>query len=156
MNKYLKLAISILIPLAIGFLGSIATSGSVNTWYKTLNKPSFNPPSWVFGPVWTVLYILIGLSFYFVWTDNSGKQKKTAFIVYSFQLFFNLLWSFLFFGLRSPFAALIEIIALWIFIITNIIVFYKISNKAGLLLIPYLLWVTFATILNFSIYILNR
>jgi len=156
MNKHFKLIISMLIPLAVGFIGSFATSNSVNTWYKTLKKPIFNPPNWLFGPVWTLLFILIGLSFYFVWIENSEKQKKVAFIVYSIQLLLNLMWSFLFFGIKSPLAALVEILVLWIAIIANIIIFYNISNKAGLLLIPYLLWVTFAIVLNFSIFILNR
>jgi len=155
MKNYLKFFISILLTLVIGFAGSFFTSSSVNDWYTTLNKPIFNPPNWLFGPVWTLLFILIGLSFYFVWIENFGKQKKIAIGIYSFQLILNLLWSFLFFGLKKPFLALIEIFFLWMVIITNLIMFYKISKKAGLLLIPYLLWVTFAAILNLFIFVLN-
>jgi len=155
MKKILKLAISVFIPLIVGFLGSFFTSGSVNSWFVTINKPFFNPPSFVFAPVWTILYILIGLSFYLVWSKNFGKEKQKVVAVYSLQLFLNLLWSFLFFGLKSPLFALIDIVFLWFAIIANIVLFYKVSKNAGYLLIPYLLWVAFASILNFSIFILN-
>ena len=155
MKNIFKLVISILIPLIIGFLGSFFTSSSVDSWYTTINKPSFNPPDWIFAPAWTTLYILIGLSFYLVWRKYFGEDRKKVIAVYSLQLLFNLLWSMLFFGLKSPLLGLIGIIVLLIFIITNTIVFYKISKIAGYLLIPYLLWVSFASILNFSIFILN-
>ena len=155
MKKIVKFLISIFIPLIIGFLGSFFTSSSVNTWFTTINKPSFNPPSFLFAPVWTTLYIMIGLSFYLVWTKNFGKEKEKVIGVYSFQLFLNLLWSFLFFGLQSPLLGLINIIVLWLVILANIILFFRVSKKASYLLVPYLLWVSFATILNFSIFILN-
>ena len=155
MKNIFKLVISILIPLIIGFLGSFFTSSSVDSWYTTINKPSFNPPGWIFAPVWTTLYILIGLSFYLVWRGNFGMKRKKVISVYFFQLFFNLLWSVLFFGLKSPLLGLIDIIVLLIFIVVNTVIFYKISKTAGYLLIPYLLWVSFATILNVSIFILN-
>lgn len=155
MRNYLKFIISILIPLMIGFIGSLFTSKSVDTWYATLKKPSFNPPNWVFAPVWTLLFVLIGLSFYFVWIKNFNKYNKTALLVYSIQLFLNLMWSWLFFYLQSPLMALVEIFVLWLVIFVNIIVFYKISKKAGFLLVPYLLWVTFAIILNLNIFISN-
>lgn len=147
--------ISILIPLLVGFVGSFFTSTSVYDWYPTLKKPPFNPPNWIFGPVWTTLYILIGISLYLVWSLDFGGKKWLAIGVFSLNLFLNMLWSFFFFGLKSPLFALIEIIILWIIILVNIIIFYGISKYAGFLLIPYLLWVTFATILNFSIYTLN-
>ncbi len=149
-----KLAISIVIPLIIGFLGSFFTRSSVSSWYLTIAKPVFQPPSWLFGPVWTFLFILIGISFYLIWI-NKYKNKNLAYIIYSIQLFLNFLWSLLFFGLRNPLYALIEIFVLWAIILTNIIVFYKISKASAFLLIPYLLWVTFATILNFAIVLLN-
>ncbi|MBC8489997.1 MAG: tryptophan-rich sensory protein [Ignavibacteria bacterium] len=155
MKNTFKLIISILIPLIIGFLGSFFTASSVDSWYATINKPSFNPPGWIFAPVWTTLYILIGLSFYLVWMKNFGEERKKVIIVYSMQLLFNLLWSVLFFGLKSPLLGLIDIIILLSFIIANTIIFYKISKTAGYLLIPYLLWVSFASILNFSIFQLN-
>lgn len=155
MKNYQKLIISILIPLLIGSLGSFFTSNSVDTWYKQLIKPSFNPPNWLFGPVWTILFILIGISFYLVWKQNFANRKNIAIGIYSVQLFLNLLWSLLFFGLKSPFLAFIEIVVLWIVILLNIIVFYRIKKEAGLLLVPYLVWVSFAGILNYFIFSLN-
>lgn len=155
MKNSLKFIISISIPLLIGFAGSFFTSSSVSTWYTTLNKPTFNPPGWIFGPVWTLLYIMIWVSFYFVWKVDFKKKNKQAIGIYSLQLFLNLIWSFLFFWLRNPFASLIEIIILWCAILANMIVFYRIEKTAGLLLLPYLLWVSFAMILNYSIFALN-
>ena len=155
MKKIFKLLISIFIPLIIGFLGSFFTSSSVNTWFLTLNKPFFNPPSFLFAPVWTTLYIMIGLSFYLVWSKNFGKEKQKVIGIYFLQLFLNLLWSLSFFGLQSPLLGLINIIVLWLVILANIILFFRVSKKASYLLVPYLLWVSFATILNFSIFILN-
>jgi len=156
MIKYIRLAVSIIVPLLVGFIGSFFTSKSVNSWYKTLNKPSFNPPNWLFAPVWTILFILIGLSFYLVWSANFGSSKWLAIGIFSLNLLLNLLWSLLFFGLGKFFFAFIEILILWIVILINTIVFYGISQLAGILLIPYLLWVSFASILNYYIYILNR
>ncbi len=155
MKKIFKLLISVVIPLLIGFLGSFFTSSSVNSWYETINKPFFNPPNWVFGPVWTVIFILIGISFYLIWEKDFGKNKKKVISIYFYQLFLNFLWSILFFGLKAPLLAVIEIIVLWFFILKNMNVFYKISKTAGYLFIPYLLWVSFATILNFAIVLIN-
>ena len=155
LNKVAKLVIAIAIPLLIGFAGSFFTVASVDSWYATLNKPSFSPPNWLFGPAWTVLYVLIGLSFYLVWQKGFGSDKRKALGVFSIQLFLNFLWSILFFSLKSPMLAFAEIILLWPAIIANIIVFYKISKQAGHLLIPYLLWVSFAAVLNFSVWMLN-
>jgi len=155
MRKVGKLITSILLPLIIGFLASFFTQSSVNTWYKTIDKPVFNPPDWVFAPVWTLLYILIGIAFYLVWEKNFGLNKKKVLTIYFLQLFLNFLWSLLFFGLKSPILSLIEIIILWILIFMNIKVFYKVTKPAGYLLIPYLIWVSFALILNFSIVIIN-
>ncbi|HPD76898.1 MAG TPA: tryptophan-rich sensory protein [Spirochaetota bacterium] len=154
--NYIKLVISIAIPLFIGFIGSFFTSSSVDTWYKTLKKPDFNPPNWVFSPVWTLLFILIGLSFYIIWKNNFGGKKVLLLNIFFTQLFANLLWSLFFFGLRSPFLALIDIIVLWLAILVNIIVFYRVSKPAGILLVPYILWVSFAALLNFYLYILNK
>ncbi|HOK91754.1 MAG TPA: tryptophan-rich sensory protein [Spirochaetota bacterium] len=154
--NYIKLVISIAIPLFIGFIGSFFTSSSVDTWYKTLKKPDFNPPNWVFSPVWTLLFILIGLSFYIIWKNNFGGKKVLLLNIFFTQLFANLIWSLFFFGLRSPFWALIDIIVLWLAILVNIIVFYRVSKPAGILLVPYILWVSFAALLNFYLYILNK
>lgn len=155
MKNLFKFIISILIPLFVGFAGSFFTSNSVSTWYTTLNKPYFNPPSWIFGPVWTLLYIIIWISFYFVWLQNFGHKNKQVLSIYSFQLFLNLIWSVLFFWIQNPLFSLIEIIILWFVILANIIIFYRIKKISGYLLIPYLLWVSFATILNYFIFILN-
>lgn len=148
--KY-KLIISILICEFAGIIGSIFTSRSVTEWYPTLVKPSINPPSWIFAPVWTILFLLMGISLYLVW----NKKNKIALIFFSIQLGLNILWSIIFFGLKSPLFAFIEIILLWVSILITIIKFYKISKNAAYLLIPYLLWVTFAAILNFLIFKLN-
>jgi translocator protein len=155
-NNLVKLAISILIVLVIGFLGSFFTSSSVNEWYPTINKPSFNPPNWLFGPVWTILYVMIGISLYLVWTIKAKEElKKKAYIAFGIQLFLNFLWSFLFFGNQMILGALICILALLVAISINIFYAKKISKTAGWLLVPYLAWVGFATILNFAIWVLN-
>ena len=125
MKKIWKLIISILIPFLASAIGGFFTSTSVSTWYVSLIKPSFNPPSWVFGPVWTILYLLMGIALYLVWVDKS-KNKKPAFIAFGVQIFLNALWSVLFFGLQKPLFAFIEIIFLWIAIIVTIIYFYRI------------------------------
>ena len=155
MNKYTKIFLSILLPLLVWFVSSYFTLSSIDSWYITLNKPFFSPPNWLFWPVWTTLYIMIWISFYLVW--NSWFWKKVSLVkwVYFVQLFLNFLWSFSFFYLENPLLWLINIIILWIVIIYNIILFYKINKKAWLLLIPYLLWVSFASILNLSLYLLN-
>ncbi len=155
MEDYQKLAVSVLIPLLIGFLGSFFTSSSVESWYATLDKPSFNPPNWLFAPVWTTLFVLIGISFYLAWKKDFGKNKKAAIAVYSLQLLLNLFWSLLFFGLKNPLLALAELAVLWAAILANAVLFYRISTLAGLLLVPYLLWVSFAGILNYFIFALN-
>lgn len=154
--NYFKLMISILICQSAGFIGSFFTVSSVSTWYLTISKPFFNPPSWLFGPVWISLYLLMGISLYLIWNKEiNNKQSKIAVKVFGLQLVLNSLWSIIFFGLRNPLFAFIEIILLWITIIFTIKYFYKISKKASYLLIPYILWVSFAAILNFSIYYLN-
>ncbi|MBN2422884.1 tryptophan-rich sensory protein [Candidatus Woesearchaeota archaeon] len=154
--NYLKLIASIVICQSAGIIGSFFTASSVNTWYLTLNKPSFNPPSWVFGPVWITLYFLMGISLYIIWNNYKNTKKSgLALILFSFQLLLNSLWSILFFGLRNPFLAFIEIVLLWTAILLTILYFYRISKTAAYLLIPYILWVSFAAVLNFSIFYLN-
>jgi len=154
MNKYVKLTLSIILCLSAGFLGSFFTITSVGSWYSEINKPFFNPPNWIFGPVWTTLYILMGISLYLIWT-NKNKKKETAIKLFFTQLILNSLWSILFFGLQSPLLAFIEIIILWVAILLTIMKFHKISKTSAYLLVPYLLWVSFASILNLSIYLLN-
>jgi len=151
-----KLIIAVLIPLIAGFIGGFFTFASVNDWYATINKPSFNPPSWVFGPAWTILYILMGVSLYLVWIKGiESRRAKIAVILFAFQLFLNVLWSLLFFGLRSPYYAYLEINFLWVSILITMIAFYHVSKKAAYLMVPYILWVSFATILNFFVFMLN-
>lgn len=155
MKPAIKLLVSLAIPLAIGFLGNLFTSSSVDTWYITLRSPSFAPPNWLFGPVWTTLYILMGISLYLIWRQPAGKSRYNALSIFAIQLFLNLLWSFLFFYMQSPGAALIDITALWIAIVIMLSRFFKIKSIAAWLNIPYLLWVTFALILNFAFFLLN-
>jgi benzodiazapine receptor len=156
MKNWLKLIVSIVIAWMAGFLGSFFTASSVTTWFITLAKPSFNPPSWLFGPVWTILYIMIGVSLFLVWTTKVNKNlKKKAYWIFGIQLVLNAMWSIVFFGAQNPGLAFIVIVLLWISIILNMIWFYKIRKSAGYLLIPYLLWVSFASVLNFAIWILN-
>jgi tryptophan-rich sensory protein len=145
-----KLIISILICLAVGGISGFFTANSVSTWYKDLNKPSFNPPNYLFGPVWTILYILMGVALYFIWTSNN----KTAIIFFIIQLALNFAWSLLFFQLKNPLIALIEILLLLTAMILT--VFYARNPTVTYLFIPYILWVSFATILNASIFFLNR
>ncbi len=155
--KPLKLMISIFICLAAGMFGSFFTSASVDTWYETLNKPSFNPPNWLFAPVWTVLYVVMGISLFLIWSsENAARDRKsTALILFSLQLLLNVVWSVFFFGLKNPFLAFLEIIFLWGTITFTIFSFHKISVSSAYLLLPYLLWVSFASVLNCSIVLLN-
>ena len=155
-RKLTKIAIAVVICLLIGFLSSFATQSSVNDWYLNLNKPSFNPPNWLFAPVWSVLYILIGVAAGIVWGKGFHHVwVKTALYHFGFQLLLNALWSIIFFGLKNPLAALFVILILFVMIILTIRWFNVVSKKAAMLMVPYLLWVSFATILNFKIWELN-
>ncbi|PJA47451.1 TspO protein [Candidatus Uhrbacteria bacterium CG_4_9_14_3_um_filter_36_7] len=155
MKKTFKLLISLLIPQLAGGIGSFFTVGSVKDWYPVLVKHSLNPPAWIFGPVWTTLFILMGYALYLVWKDNSGKSKRLAYSAFGIQMVLNTFWSIIFFGLHSPGGAFIEIIFLLLAILATIIAFYKISKPAAWLLVPYITWVSFAMYLNYSIYVLN-
>ena len=158
MNKYVKIIISISVCLLVGFLSGYATQSSVKTWFLTIEKPFFNPPGWLFAPVWTVLYIMMGIAFGLIWSSDFKDKKvvKSAMIIFGIQLALNALWSLLFFGLCNPLLAFIEILLLWLFIFETIKVFKPIDGLASKLLYPYLAWVSFATILNASIWWLNR
>ena len=158
MNKsqILKLIVSLLLPLGLGALASLFTSEAVPEWYETLNRPSFNPPNWLFGPVWTILYILMGISLFLIWKQSANKERNLAIVVFLLQLALNFAWSFIFFSFNMIGFALIEIILLWISIIVMLVLFYRIKPMAAYINIPYLIWVTFATILNASYYLLNR
>jgi len=154
--KPLAFIINIAITLGVGALGGLATAQSVKTWYPTLNKPGFNPPNWLFAPVWTTLYILIGIAAYLVWIkrDQIAHFPRTV-AIYLIQLILNLAWSFIFFYLHEIGFALAEIILLLIVIVINAVTFYKIDKWAGLIFIPYILWVSFASFLTYNILILN-
>lgn len=144
-----RLIFSISICLGAGVLGSFFTINSIPTWYQTLNKPFFSPPNWILGPVWTILYILMGYSLYLVWV------KRSVPTIFWVQLVLNAVWSIIFFGLKNPTLALVDILALWIAIILTIKAFSKINKLAGKLLYPYVAWVSFASLLNIFIVILN-
>jgi tryptophan-rich sensory protein len=156
MKPVVKLIISIAITLAVGAVSSLFTASSVAGWFATINKPSFNPPNWVFAPVWTTLYILMGIACWLVWKSNAdGKIKTIAIGLYAVQLTLNFLWSFIFFYAHETGLALVEVMLLWLMIVLTIIWFSKISSLAALLMVPYICWVSFATVLNFYIWKLN-
>jgi Tryptophan-rich sensory protein (mitochondrial benzodiazepine receptor homolog) len=151
-----KLLLSIFIAELMGIIGSIFTVNAIPTWYATLNKPSFSPPNWIFGPVWTTLFLLMGVAAFLVWNKGINTEGvRKAMWVYRLQLFLNVWWSIIFFRLHSPVGALVEIVLLWLVIAANIFVFSKISKPAAYLLVPYILWVSFAAFLNYSIWSLN-
>jgi len=155
--QVLKLLISVGVCQLAGFIGSLFTSPAVPTWYATLKKPSFTPPSWVFAPAWITLYVLMGISLFLVWREGlSERNVKAAMGIFLVQLVLNTSWSIAFFGCRSTVAGLIVIVLLWICILFTMYSFLKVSVPAGLMLIPYILWVSFAAILNTSIVLLNR
>ncbi len=154
MKKGAKLSVSILLPLIIGGISGYYTASNIQSWYVTLIKPSFNPPNYLFGPVWTSLYIIMGISFYMIWSSTKSNKNKLIGI-YLFQLVLNFLWSFIFFKYHAIGIAAIEIVFLWLSILTMIMMFYKNNKWAALINIPYLLWVSFASVLNISIYLLN-
>lgn len=157
MRKGIKLVVAILVCELIGISGSFFTASSIPIWYRGLNKPFFSPPNWLFAPVWTILYLMMGISAYLVWEKGLKKKKvKEALSFFALQLLLNFSWSFVFFGLRQPFSAFLNIITLWLAILITILKFNKISKPAGYLLIPYILWVSFASLLNLAIVILNK
>lgn len=150
------LVLSLALPLLVGFVGSSFTRPNIATWYVCLEKPVFSPPNWVFAPVWTLLFILMGLALFLILRDGKkSRHFETAVILFGAQLILNLYWSFFFFFFHSPLYAFIDICVLWLLIVFNIYFFYKIKKTAAYLLIPYLVWVTFAAILNYAICLLN-
>ncbi len=179
MKQIIILIFFVLLCLSAGVVGGLFTADAISTWYPTLVKPSLNPPNWIFGPVWTTLYVLMGISLFLVWRNGwkvaspilisrknawnkwserlwtGDLQKQNVIAIFALQLILNALWSFLFFGLQNPGLAFFEILMLWFAILYTIINFYRFSRPAAWLLIPYLFWVTFAAYLNYSIWTLN-
>ncbi len=156
MKKTFQLILSIIVCQLAGIIGSVFTASSVTTWYTTLNKPFFNPPGWLFGPVWITLYTLMGIALYLVWRRGIHKTKvRRAVWLFGIHLAFNAAWSIIFFGLQQIWLAYLCIIILWLMIVLSMFWFNKIDKRAMYLLIPYLAWVSFATILNFSLGLLN-
>ena len=154
--KWPKLIASVLICQLAGIIGSVFTVSSIPDWYANLNKPWFTPPNWLFGPVWVTLYTLMGISLYWIWERGPSKSNvRGALLVFFGQLVINAVWSIMFFGLQSPFYALILVAMLWSLILLTIYMFYKIEKKAGLILVPYMAWVTVATLLNYFVWVLN-
>jgi len=160
MRMQLKVIFKFIVAMVVcqlaGVVGSLFTSPSIPTWYAALQKPGFTPPNWLFAPVWITLFFLMGIASFIVWNKAFEiKGVKTSLLVFDIQLALNVFWSFLFFGLHSPFYAFVEIIVLWLAILLTIVKFFKISKTASILLIPYILWVSFAAILNFYLFRLN-
>jgi len=158
MNKITRILTVVVTCLVIGYFSGMVTRSAIVTWYPTLVKPSFNPPNWIFAPVWSMLYIMMGVAAGLVWNriDFEKELVKKALILFAIQLALNALWSYLFFGLKNPMLAGIEIVLLWLMIFETYSKFVKINKIAGYLFIPYLLWVSFAMVLNGSIWWLNR
>lgn len=158
MNKITKILTMIVTCIAVGYLSGELTREGVQTWYTTIEKPSFNPPNWVFAPVWSALYVMMGLAAGLVWNriDSQRPVVKKALTFFWIQLALNALWSYLFFGLHNPLLALIEIVLLWLMIYETFVQFGKVNKVASYLILPYLAWVTFATVLTASIWWLNR
>jgi len=158
LSRTFKILVMIVTCVIVGYISGVVTRESVTTWYTTIDKPSFNPPNWIFAPVWTTLFVMMGIAAGLVW-DRIEIQKETVkkgLTFFAIQLALNALWSFIFFGLHNPMLALLEIIVLWLMIYETFVQFNKVNKIAGFLFIPYLLWVTFALVLNASIYWLNR
>jgi len=157
MKDWTKLIISIAIPVSVGTIAGLFTNTEVNNWYRSIDKPDWQPPGWVFGPVWTILYIMIGIAFYLIWKSKVPVAKKRiAVTLWIIQLVFNFFWSFIFFRQHQIDWALADIVILWFFILLTIFAFARISKPAAWLMVPYISWVSFATILTYTIYQLNR
>lgn len=154
MRSVIGLIIWVLLCFGIASFGAVFSPGS--EWYAQLQKPSWNPPDWIFGPVWTILYAMMGVAAWLVWKPQGFSGARGALTIFLIHLIFNGAWSWLFFGLHRPDLAFYEIVLLWVSILATLIAFWKHSQLAGALLIPYLLWVTFAAVLNFTIWRLNK
>jgi tryptophan-rich sensory protein len=157
LNTVIKLIICLGVTFTAPLIGSFFTRQAVSDWYANLNKPFFTPPNWLFGPVWTVLYLLMALSAFLVWQKGlANPLVKVSLALYLLQLILNCLWTPLFFGLKMPLVAFCEIVMLWCVIVLTILAFARVSIPAALLLLAYIVWTSFAAVLNFSIWMLNR
>ncbi|MGI6278584.1 MAG: TspO/MBR family protein [Patescibacteria group bacterium] len=154
-KTFLILIFFLLLPQIAGAIGAYFTFPAIDSWYQFLNKPTWSPPNWLFGPAWTTLYFLMGLASFFIWQKREDPKAKKALTAYLLHLPLNSLWSIIFFGLKSPLGALIEIIFLWVAILYLTISFFKIKKASGWLFLPYLLWTSFASALNLAIVLLN-
>ena len=150
-----RLLISLIVCQVAGFIGSAVTTPAISDWYASLEKPVFNPPNWIFAPVWIFLFLLMGVTLYILWQKLPKSEAKTALVFFAIQLVLNILWSVLFFGLKLPLVALMEIIILWLFILLTMIRSARVSKATAYLLLPYILWVSFAGVLNFFLWRLN-
>lgn len=155
MRRVALLVVCVGACLAVGAIGGLVTAGAVKDWYPTLNKPSFNPPNEVFGPVWTILYAMMGVAAWRVWSKAWGERARVPLVLFALQLALNLAWSIVFFGLQAIGAAVVVIVALEAAILATLIAFRRIDGLAAALLVPYALWVAFATVLNVAIWRLN-
>ena len=153
--NFSRLLLSVAITLIAGISGSFFTGPAVNTWYLVINKPSWNPPSWLFAPVWTSLFVMMGVALYLVWSTKMSQKVRQAIQIFAIQLILNVLWSVFFFGMGNFWLAFGEIIVLWLAIALTMVDFYKVNKTAGWLLLPYIMWVSFASYLNFTIAFLN-
>lgn len=155
-SNFFKLIIAIAVSELAGIIGSVFTTPSIDGWYSGISKPALNPPAWVFGPVWTTLFVLMGIAAFLIWKKGlDRKDVRIALGIFIGQLVLNTLWSILFFGFHNPGGAFIEIIFLWLAVLATIVVFAKISKPAAWLLVPYIIWVSFAAYLNYAIWTLN-
>jgi len=157
MEKFsiIKLSVSLLFTVGLGALSSVFVAPEIDTWYAALNKPSFNPPNNIFAPVWTALYIFMGISLYLIWNKPVSQVRTAGVLFFLMQFMLNIVWSVLFFALHKIGGAFIEIVFMWLFILFTINEFRKLNKVAAWLLVPYILWVSFAAVLNFAIWKLN-
>jgi len=157
-EDYWRLAASVAVCLAVGFAGGFFTASEIPTWYALLAKPSFSPPNWLFAPVWTVLYVMMGTAFFLFWRNAKKTENanfKVGVVLFAAQLFLNFSWSLVFFGMHSLGGAFIVILLLWLFILANLVWFWRVSRAASVLLVPYIAWVSFASFLNYAVWTLN-
>ncbi len=156
MSSFVKLVIAIALPVLIGGVSGFFTVSGVESWYQTIQKPSWNPPNWVFGPVWTTLYVMMGIALWLVWKEDTSRELKLiAGILFAAQLTLNFFWSFIFFRLELPGWAFAEILVMWVVILATIFAFAQVNKTAAWLLVPYISWVSFAAMLNFTIWRMN-